>query len=103
MGLFDSFQVARSITTILGGRNSSAEVVAAANRLREVGRSAIPKIITALADDPAGEPLTHLLADMITTASLQVVVHQGLLNQDPQIVSRVRAALASATKFDPNG
>ena len=103
MGLFDSFQVARSIATILGGRNSSAEVMAAANRLREVGRSAIPKIITALADDPAGEPLTHLLADMITTASLQVIVQQGLLNQDPQIVARVRTALARASKFDPNG
>ena len=103
MGLFDSFQVSRSIATIVGGRNSSAEVVAAANRLRDVGRSAIPKIITALADDPAGEPLTHLLGDMITTASLPVVVNQGLLNQDPQIVGRVRAALACAAKYDPNG
>ena len=103
MGLFDSFQVSRSIATIVGGRNSSAEVVAAANRLRDVGRRAIPKIITALADDPSGEPLTHLLGDMITTASLPVVVNQGLLNQDPQIVGRVRTALASANKYDPNG
>ena len=103
MGLFDSFQVSRSIATIIGGRSSSAEVVVAANRLRDVGRRAIPKIITALADDPSGEPLTHLLGDMITTASLPVVVNQGLLNQDPQIVGRVRTALASANKYDPNG
>ena len=103
MGLFDSFQVSRSIATIVGGRNSSAEIVAAANRLRDVGRRALPKIITALADDPSGEPLTHLLGDMITTASLPVVVNQGLLNQDPQIVGRVRAALAKGDKYDPNG
>ena len=103
MGLFAAFQVSRSIATILGGRNSSAEVVAAASRLREVGRRAVPKMITALADDPPGEPLTHLLGDMITTAALPVVVHQGLLNQDAQIVARVRTALALATKYDPNG
>ena len=103
MGLFDSFQVSRSIATILAGRNASVEVIAASNRLRDIGRSALPKIIVALADDPAGEPLTHLLGDMITTASLPVIVNQGLLNQDPQIVARVRAALARATKYDPNG
>ena len=103
MGLFDLFQVSRSIATMLSGRNASVEVIAASNRLRDVGRSALPKIIVALADDPAGEPLTHLLSDMITTASLPVIVNQGLLNQDPQIVARVRTALARATKYDPNG
>jgi HEAT repeat protein len=102
MGLFDSFHVSRSIATILSGRNASAEVVAAASRLRDVGRGAIPKIITALADEPAGDPLTRLLADMITTAALPVVVDQGMLNQDPQIVSRVRSALAGGSKYDPN-
>ena len=102
MGLFDSFQVSRSIATILSGRNSSGEVVAAANRLRDVGRRALPKIITALADDPPGEPLTDLLSDMIGTASLPVVVDQGLLNQEPQIVARVRTALGRGSKYDPN-
>jgi serine/threonine-protein kinase len=102
MGLFDSFTVARSIATVLAGRNASAEVVAAVGRLRAVGRSALPKIITALPDDPPGDPLTNLLAELITTASLPIVVRQGLLNQDPQIVARVRSALALSTKYDPN-
>ena len=102
MGLFDSFTVSRSIATILAGRNASAEVVAAVGRLRSVGRQALPKIITALPDDPPGDPLTNLLAELIATANLPVVVNQGLLNQDPQVVERVRSALARSAKYDPN-
>jgi eukaryotic-like serine/threonine-protein kinase len=102
MGLFDSFHVSRSIATILAGRNASAEVVSAVGRLREVGRRALPKIIAALPEDPPGDPLTNLLAEMITTATLPVVVSHGMLNQDSQVVARVRAALMRATKYDPN-
>lgn len=102
MGLFDTFHVSRAIATIVAGRNSSAAVVSAIGRLRQVGRSALPKIIASLPEDPSGDPLTTLLAEMITTATLPVVVNQGLLNQDTQIVNRVRAALARANKYDPN-
>ena len=102
MGLFDSFHVSRAITTIVAGRNGSAEVASALGRLRQVGRSALPKIIAALPDDPPGDPLTTLLAEMITTAVLPVIVNEGLLNQDPQVVARARYALARAPKYDPN-
>jgi eukaryotic-like serine/threonine-protein kinase len=102
MGLFDTFHVSRSIATVLAGRNSSAEVVSAVARLREVGRRALPKIIPALPDDPAGEPLTNLLAELITTATLPTIVNVGLMNQDPQVVAKVRVALGRATKYDPN-
>lgn len=102
MGILDTFHVSRSIATVLAGRNSSAEVVSALSRLREVGRRAIPKIVLALPDDPPGDPLTHLLAELISTTTLPVIVEQGMLNQDQQVVSRVRAALARATKYDPN-
>ncbi len=102
MGILDTFHVSRSIATVLAGRNSSAEVVSALSRLREVGRRAIPKIVLALPDDPPGDPLTHLLAELISTTTLPVIVEQGMLNQDQQVVSRVRVALARATKYDPN-
>ena len=102
MGLFDTFHVSRSIATVLAGRNSSAEVVSAVARLREVGRRALSKIIPALPDDPAGEPLTNLLAELITTATLPTIVNVGLMNQDPQVVAKVRIALGRATKYDPN-
>jgi len=102
MGLFDSFLISRSIATVLAGRNASAEVVSAIGRLREVGRRAIPRIITALPEDPPGDPLTNLLAELITTATLPQIVNQGMMNQDPQVVARTRAALARATKYDPN-
>lgn len=102
MGLLDTFHVSRSIATVLAGRNSSVEVVSAIARLREVGRRAIPKIIPALPDDPPGDPLTNLLAELISTTTLPVVVEHGLLNQDQQIVARVRAALMRASKYDPN-
>jgi serine/threonine-protein kinase len=102
MGLFDTFHVSRSIATVLAGRNASAEVVSAVARLREVGRRALPKIITALPDDPTGEPLTNLLAELITTATLPTIVNVGLMNQDPQVVGKVRVALVRATKYDPN-
>jgi serine/threonine-protein kinase len=102
MGLFDTFHVSRSIATVLAGRNSSAEVVSAVARLREVGRRALPKIIQALPDDPAGEPLTNLLAELVTTASLPTIVNVGLMNQDSQVVAKVRVALGRATKYDPN-
>ncbi|RPI47087.1 MAG: serine/threonine protein kinase [Betaproteobacteria bacterium] len=102
IALIDLFHVSRSIAVILAGRNSSAEVVSAIARLRRVGRRALPKIIPALPDDPHGEPLTNLLAELITTASLPMVVDLGLMNQDPQVVARVRAALARGGKYDPN-
>ena len=31
-----------------------------------------------------------------------MIVNQGLMNQDPQVVARVRTALMRATKYDPN-
>src|SRR5690606_29771192 len=102
MGLFDTFHVSRSIATVLAGRNASAEVVSAVGRLRGVGRKALPKIIPALPDDPSGEPLTNLLAELITTAVLPTIVNLGLMNQDPQVAARVRMALMRATKYDPN-
>jgi serine/threonine-protein kinase len=102
MGLFDSFHVSRSIATVLAGRNASAEVVTAIGRLREVGRRALPKMIPALPDDPPGEPLTNLTAELITTQTLPVVVSLGLMNQDPQVVGRIRTALMRATKYDIN-
>ncbi len=102
IALLDFIHVSRSIATVVAGRNSSVEVQTAIARLRRVGRRALPKIIPALADDPAGEPLTHLLAELITTANLPLVVESGLLNQDPQIVARVRTALALGVKYDPN-
>lgn len=102
MGLFDTFHVSRAIATVLAGRNSSAEVVSAVARLREVGRRALPKIIPALPDDPTGEPLTNLLAELATTATLPTIVNVGLMNQDPQVVAKVRVALGRATKYDPN-
>jgi len=102
MGLFDTFHVSRSIATVLAGRNSSAEVVSAVSRLRGVGRRALPKIVLALPEDPPGDPLTNLFAEMITTATLPLVVEQGLLNQDPQVVVRVRTALMRSGKYDLN-
>lgn len=102
MGLLDTFHVTRSIATVLAGRNSSAEVLSAISRLRGVGRRAMAKMIPALPDDPPGEPLTNLFAEMISTTTLPIVVEQGLLNQDQQVVARVRAALVRATKYDPN-
>jgi len=102
MGLLDTFHVSRSIATVLAGRNSSAEVLSAISRLRGVGRRAMAKLIPALPDDPPGEPLTNLFAELITTATLPTVVEHGLLNQDQQVVTRVRIALMRATKYDPN-
>jgi len=102
MGLLDTFHVSRSIATVLAGRNSSAEVLSAISRLRGVGRRAMSKLIPALPEDPSGDPLTNLFAELITTSTLPIVVEQGLLNQDQQVVTRVRAALMRATKYDPN-
>jgi len=102
IALLDLIHVSSSIATIVAGRNSSAEVLSAVERLKRVGRRALPKLIPALADDPTGEPLTNVLADLITTASLPQVVDLGLMNQDPQVVSRVRIALGRGSKYDPN-
>lgn len=102
MGLFDTFHVSRAIATIIAGRNASAEVASAVGRLRQVGRAALPKIIAALPEDTPGEPLTNLVAELTTTATLPTVVNHGMLNQDPQIVSRVRVSLARVTKYDPS-
>jgi len=102
MGLFDSFQTKRALAQVTDARVPGDEAAAALARLKEIGRAAVPRIIAALPDDPPAGPLTALLADLTTTASLPEVVGRGLMHSDAQVVSRVRQALLTSKKYDPN-
>lgn len=101
MSLFANFRVNQTIATILESPRGGAASVAAANQIRDFGAGVVPKLVQSLAKDHGGS-LSELLASLVSNATLQVVVKEGLLSGDSHVVAGTRRALAHAPQVDPN-
>src|SRR5260221_9627828 len=101
MGLFARFPINRAIAIIASTPVPNAERAAAVSRLRAIGSRAVPKLVVALTRDPFNA-LGQLLAELVTNATLPVVVTNGLLSEDAERVNRVKRALLDAKQIDPN-
>ena len=101
MGIFDNFHINRAISAIADSPAGSAERTDAIARLRDIGAAAVPRMVAALPNDQS-DTLAELLGELVTNATLPVVVEEGLLNPEGDVASRVMRALASARHLDPN-
>ena len=101
MGIFDTFQIKRAIGTITSASRSVTELNDAIARLRDIGARAVPKLVDALPHDQSNT-LVKLLGELVTNATLPVVVELGLLNDDAEVANRAKRALAGAKHIDPN-
>jgi serine/threonine-protein kinase len=101
MGLLDTFRLNQAITTILATPRGDPSVAAAAIQIREMGAAAVPRLLKNLARDQHGT-LSELLGEVVTNVTLQVLIKEGLLNDDPRVSAGARSALAHAQKIDAN-
>ncbi len=101
MGVFDLFFVNRAIATIVNTPAPTAERDAAAARLRALGSRAVPKLVEALSRDQFNTA-GPLLAELVTNATLPVLITSGLMSENTETVARVKRVLLAAKRIDPN-
>ena len=101
MGIFDTFRINRAISAIAASPLSGGERSQALERLRAIGSRAVPKLVSALPHDQFNT-LGQLLGELVTNATLPIVVEDGLLNANAEVANRAKRALLGARHIDPN-
>ncbi|PWT86130.1 MAG: hypothetical protein C5B58_01935 [Acidobacteria bacterium] len=101
MSLLRKYRLNRAIASLVASTSDGLSVAAATIQIHEIGAAAVPHLVKNLRRDQYGT-LTALLGELVTNASLQVVIKDGLLSDDSQISARSRHALAQAKHVDPN-
>lgn len=100
MGFFDNIRADTAIGAIVASPRG-AKTAKAVERLRAIGKAAVPKLIAALPRDPSGT-LGTLLAGLVSNATLPTIVTEGLLSEDAQVTAAVKRVLLAAEQLDPN-
>lgn len=101
MGLFDTFHINRAISAITSLPLGSGERAEAVKRLRAYGPRAVPRLVAALHTDQANA-CGQLLSELLSNATLPLLVRHGLLNEDAEVASRAKRVLLGAKQLDAN-
>jgi len=102
MSLLNSFKANKAIDILLGSDNpKDPEVIAAYNKLKSIGHSAVPKLIDALLDAPDNMLLHSLLTALLDNKSLHEYV-DALADTNRNLVAGVAKILANSNTYDPN-
>ena len=101
MSLLHNFKANKAISTILSSNPASTDTKEAIARLKNIGASAIPKLIDALAETEPHSPIENLLNSMLTNDSLPTYVN-GLAYDDKRIISSVMRILGKSENYDAN-
>lgn len=102
MSLLDGFKVNKAIDVLLDIQNpKDPDVVAAATKIRQVGRPAVRKLIDALLDSPANPMIENLLVKLLDTKSLPEYI-DALADPDKQLVTSIARVMIQSNNFDPN-
>ncbi len=102
MSLLGSFKINKAITVLIGAQHASPqELKEAIARVKSAGRSAIPKLIEALADAPNNPHIEGLLVQLLDDKTLPDYI-DGLADEDKRIVTGVMRVLAKARSYDAN-
>src|SRR5262245_41380990 len=101
MSLLRNYRLNQAIASLVVSTSGGLSVATATIQIREIGAAAVPHLVKNLGRDRYGT-LSALLGELVTNASLQVVIEDGLLSDDSQISARARHALAQAKQVDPN-
>ena len=100
MGLLDSYKANKAIANLLAApSNTSSEAKVAAQRLKEIGPSAIPALINALDEAAETEDIERLLHGFLTRSSLQYYL-QAWREGDRHIQAAITRVLKSGQQYD---
>jgi len=102
MALLDSFKANKAISIVLAHNQVSAsELKDAVVKIKSIGESTIPKLISAIAESPNNKPLENLLLNFIDNQTLPFYM-DALADENKTIVSHVMRLLSKSQKYDPN-
>ena len=102
MGMFDSYRMKKSISTLLVSPDpASPEVVQAATTLKQIGRSAIPKLLEAVGKARQSDTLVAVLVQMVDHDSLPLF-GAALAGSSPRVVAAVVEVLSRSDSYDPH-
>jgi len=101
MSLLHSYKANKAISVILSSNPASQQTKEALSRLKNIGPSAIPKLIEALAETDPHSPIENLLLAMLSNSTLPAYV-EGLADDDKRIISSVMRILGTSDTYDAN-
>ncbi|MGD8812202.1 MAG: HEAT repeat domain-containing protein [Thioalkalispiraceae bacterium] len=102
MALLGSFKINKAINLLLMSQQASAaDIKEAVAKIKDTGRSAVPKLIEALADDVKNKYINKLLLELLNNQTLPEYI-DALADEDKNIVTGTMRILASSSSYDPN-
>ncbi len=101
MSLLHGYKTNKAIATILSSSSASSQTKEAVTRLKNIGSSAIPKLIQALAETDPHSPIENILVSMLTNSNLPAYI-EGLADDDKRIISSVMRILGTTDTYDAN-
>ncbi|MDH5180801.1 MAG: HEAT repeat domain-containing protein [Gammaproteobacteria bacterium] len=101
MGLLKGFKVNKAIATLLEAQPNSPEARDAVAKLKQIGESAIPKLMDAMAESPPNSIIENLLLGLLDNKTLPNYV-DGMADPDKRVVAGCMRILAASNRYDPN-
>jgi len=104
LGIIENYRVSRLIEQILSAPSTDApKAKAAIDKLKEIGKPAIPHLIESLGttDKAQTQTFTIVLAKLLNNGTLPLYT-KGLAEAYPRVVTNVTHVLKISESFDPN-
>lgn len=104
LGIIDNYRVSRLIEQVLAAPSAdSPKAKAAIEKLKEIGKPAIPQLVEALGttDKSQTQTFTIILAKLLNNSTLPLYT-KGLAEAYPRVVTNVTNVLKISESYDPN-
>ena len=102
MSLLGSLKATKSINVLIDAQHvSPVELKEAFNRIKEIGPSAVPKLIVAFAESPTNAHIESVLVNLLDNKTLPDYI-DGLAYDDKRVVNGTMRVLAKSNQYDPN-
>jgi HEAT repeat protein len=102
MSLLDGFKANKAIDILLESDNPrDPDVISATSKLKQIGKSAVPKLIDALLDAPGNALIENLLLSLLDNKSLPEYL-DALTEPDRHLVQSIAKILITSNKYDCN-
>lgn len=103
MGLLDNYKVKKAIETLVTSRASTgSDVVQAADKLKQIGPTTVPKLLEALSISRNRENIVSVLVALVNGETLPTFIDSLNNGSPPKVISGVVDTLSRSTKYDPH-